>query len=94
MTRKRIAFLLVAASPLVLAAQGADAAFVSTGAAALAARSSLVLQMHGCHRYCAIAPSGKYGYHRHIAMPCGAASSIRSCPVRNWLFWQRWWQRY
>jgi hypothetical protein len=66
MTRTKIAFLVAAVFAFLLTAQGANAASVNL-AGAFAARSSLVLQTHGCHRLCrhGYGPTGPYGYHRH-----------------------------
>jgi hypothetical protein len=66
MTRTKIAFLVAAVFAFLLTAQEANAASVNL-AGAFAARSSLVLQTHGCHRLCrhGFGPSRPYGYHRH-----------------------------
>jgi len=66
MTRTKIAFLVAAVFAFLLTAQEANAASVNL-AGAFAARSSLVLQTHGCHRLCrhGYGPSRPLGYHRH-----------------------------
>ena len=90
MPRTKIAFLVAAVFAFLLTAQGANAASVNL-AGAFAARSSLVLQTHGCHRWCTYGqgPTGPRGYHRHTR-DCAPTWCLR----RNWLFWQPWWHRY
>ena len=53
-------------STFTLTVQGTNAASVNL-AGSFAARSSLVLQTHGCHRLCrsGYGPSRPLGYHRH-----------------------------
>lgn len=93
MTRTKLAFLAAAASTLALTAQGANAASLNPVTGVLAARSSLVLQTHGCHRWCREGPVHEMSTieHRHIYPDC---STRRKCLLRPWLFWQRWWHRY
>ena len=81
MTRTKIAFLVAAAFAFTLTVQGANAVSVNQ-AGAFAARTSLVLQTHACHRLCAYGhgPTGSpYGFHRHTR-DC----ALTWCRERNW----------
>jgi hypothetical protein len=80
MTPIKIAFLVVAASALVLNMQGADASPV--GAAALAVQPRLVLPTHGCHKYCAWGPV--MGRHRHVS---DCTPTPYRCKDGDWRFW-------
>jgi hypothetical protein len=82
MNRTKIAFVVAAASGLALAAQGANAASFNPVMETLAARSSLMLQTHGCHRWCREGPVHEMSTieHRHIYLGL-AGRSARPCAI-------------